>query len=100
MNNLVEFLKYIDESIPEIDLQDANKEGNIIDEEYKKNYFNDGINLHESINNLAFALNRRFRAVTNINYNEKNYRPTFFIPYENESEMDTLRENLQIQKAF
>ena len=100
MNNLVEFLRYIDESIPEIDLQDANKEGNIIDEEYKKNYFNDGINLHESINNLAFALNRRFRAVTNINYNEKNYRPTFFIPYENESEMDTLRENLQIQKAF
>ena len=100
IKDLDDLLDYINLSIPEIDLQDANKEENIIDEEYKKNYFNDGINLYESINTLAIALNRRFRAVTNINYNEKNYRPTFFIPYENESEMDTLRENLQIQKAF
>ena len=98
--NINDLLDYIENSIPEIDLQDANKEENIYDEEYKKNNFNDGINLYESINTLALTLIRRFRSVTNINYNEKNYRPTFFIPYENESEMDTLRENLQLQKAF
>ena len=95
-----ELINYISECIPEIDLQEFNKETTTSDEENRKNYFNDGINLYESIRNLAFSLYRRFRGVTNINYNEKNYPPTFFINYENESEMDTLHENLHIQKAF
>ena len=99
IDSIMELDKYISNCIPEIDPQENKKEDRDM-EENKSNYFNDGINLYESIRNLANILNRRFRAVTNINYNEKNYRPTFFVPYEQESELDTMRENLQIQKAF
>ena len=100
MDNLMELDKYISECIPEIDVQEVINNENTVDEATKKNYFNDGLNLYDSIYNLATILNRRFRLVTNINYNEKNYRPTFFLPYEQESETDTMRENMQIQRAF
>ena len=60
--------------------------------------YNDGLNLYSSLRKLANTLNRRARIVTKTNYNEKKYRPSFFVPYEVESEMDMMRENLQLQK--
>ena len=94
-----ELIEYIDRCIADIDTPEIKKKENI-DEEIDKNYFKDGINLSESIRNLSFALNRRFRIVTKTNYNERQYKPTFFVPYEDENEMDMMRENLQIQKLF
>ena len=102
LDRITDLDKYISECIPELDLQEIKKEADTIDELSKKNYynFNDGLNLYESLRTLAFTLNRRARTVTKVNYNEMKYKPTFFLPYEEESEMDMMRENLQIQKAF
>ena len=102
LDRITDLDKYISECIPELDIQEIKKESDTIDESNKKNnyYFNDGLNLYESLRTLAFTLNRRARAVTKVNYNEMKYKPTFFLPYEEESEMDMMRENLQIQKAF
>lgn len=99
VNDLFKLDQYIHDCIPKLFIQDNNINGNDKNELDKENY-NDGINLYESIQNLAAILNRRFISVTNVNYNEKNYSPSFLIPYENESEVDTMRENLAIQKAF
>ena len=50
--------------------------------------------------NIASILNRRFRTVTNSNYIGDKKLLKFFSSYESESEMDVIKENLQIQKAF
>ena len=99
-DKIMELYDYLNECIPEIDVQENTKEKNNIEEQNKNNYNNDELNLNNSVKNLATILNRRARLVTKTNYNEMRYRPSFFVPYEGESEMDMLRENLQIQKAF
>ena len=102
LDRITDLDKYISECIPDLDMQEIKKESEINDESNKKVYYNynDGLNLYESLRTLAFILNRRAKAVTKVNYNEMKYKPTFFLPYEEESEMDMMRENLQIQKAF
>ena len=103
INMLMDLDLYINECLPETELQTSNSKESSENEINNKNslkYFNDGINLYEAIHNLAFILNRRFRIVTNTNFfGEKKYLK-FFDIYENESEMDMMRENLQLQKAF
>ena len=72
-----------------------------IDKETKvKNYFNDGIQLYEVIRNLMEELQRRAKKVTSTNYNERNFKPTFLNLYEDESEMECMKVNLRLQKAF
>ena len=72
-----------------------------IDKETKiKHYFNDGIQLYEVIRNLMEELQRRAKKVTSTNYNEKLIKPTFLTLYEDESEMECIKSNMRLQKAF
>ena len=96
-DKIMELYDYLNECLPELDYKEDEEN---IDELTIKEKYNDGLNLFSSIRKLASTLNRRARAVTKTNYNETNYRPSFFVPYEGENEMDMMRENLQIQKAF
>ena len=96
-NKILELYDYLNDCIPEFDIKE---EQDNFDESYIKNKYNDGLNLYSSIRNLANTLNRRVRMVTKTNYNEINYHPSFFVPYETENEIDMMEENLQIQKAF
>ena len=70
----------------------------------KKNKFDDGINLYESLNSLFIPLKNRAHFVTKDNYDNKKdeniYVPSFLKPYEKESEMDKMNENLKLQKPF
>ena len=100
---LLDLDEYIEECFPEIDSKTVNSKDNSnieMDNKNKINNFNDGINLYESIQNIASILNRRFRTVTNSNYIGDKKLLKFFSSYESESEMDVIKENLQIQKAF
>ena len=65
-----------------------------------KNYFNDGIQLYEVIRNLMEELQRRAKKVTSTNYNEKLIKPTFLTLYEDESELECIKANMRLQKAF
>ena len=96
-DKILELYEYLKECIPGIDYKESQDN---FDESSIKNKYNDGLNLYTSIRKLTNTLNRRARIVTKTNYNEKKYRPSFFVPYEGESETDMMRENLQIQKAF
>lgn len=96
-NKILELYEYLNDCIPDIEYKESQDN---VDELNIKNKYNDGLNLYSSLRKLANTLNRRARIVTKTNYNEKKYRPSFFVPYEVESEMDMMIENLQIQKAF
>ena len=100
IENIMTLNYYIESCIPDVEENKAKNDEKINNEGNNKNNFNDGINLYEAITNLGIALNRRFRSVTNVNYNESNYKPSFFIHYDNESEIDMMKENIQIQRAF
>ena len=65
-----------------------------------KELFNDGIQLYDSIKNLMEELQRRSKKVTATNYNERPVKPTFLTMYEDESEMECMKANLRLQKAF
>ena len=83
------------------DVEDGTAEVKKMDKETKiKNYFNDGIQLYEVIKNLMEELQRRAKKVTSTNYNERNEKPTFLTMYEDESEMECMKSNLRLQKAF
>ena len=69
-------------------------------EQKRKNYFNDGIQLYEAIRTLMDELHRRAKKVTAIDYNEKQNKPTFLSIYEDESEMECMKSNIRLQKAF
>ena len=99
-NNIKDLNDYIDKCIPNTEENTARNDEKIDQFENKRIYYNDGINLYEAITNLGLTLNRRFRIVTNTNFIESKVKPDFFTPYEGESEIDMLKENLQIQKAF
>ena len=72
-----------------------------MDKEFRlKNYFNDGIQLYDVIKNLMEELQRRAKKVTSTNYNERLIKPTFLDIYEDESEMECIKANLRLQKAF
>ena len=72
-----------------------------LDKEYRlKNYFNDGIQLYDSIQNLMEELQRRAKKVTSTNYNDRDIKPTFLDIYEDESEMECMKANARLQKAF
>ena len=83
------------------DAEDFLGDSKKIDKETKiKNYFNDGIQLYEVIRNLMEELQRRAKKVTSTNYNEKEIKPTFLTLYEDESEMECMKANMRLQKAF
>ena len=83
------------------DVEESSNEGKKIDQETKvKNYYNDGIQLYEVIRNLMEELQRRAKKVTSTNYNETNEKPTFLTMYEDESEIECMKSNLRLQKAF
>ena len=83
------------------DVDDITGDAKKMDKETKiKNYFNDGIQLYEVIRNLMEELQRRAKKVTSTNYNEKAIKPTFLTLYEDESEMECLKANMRLQKAF
>ena len=83
------------------DAEDFVGDSKKIDKETKiKNYFNDGIQLYEVIRNLMEELQRRAKKVTSTNYNEKEIKPTFLTLYEDESEMECMKANMRLQKAF
>ena len=83
------------------DVEDISGDAKKMDKETKiKNYFNDGIQLYEVIKNLMEELQRRAKKVTSTNYNEKVIKPTFLTLYEDESEMECLKANMRLQKAF
>ena len=83
------------------DVEDITGDAKKMDKETKiKNYFNDGMQLYEVIRNLMDELQRRAKKVTSTNYNEKAIKPTFLTLYEDESEMECLKANMRLQKAF
>ena len=83
------------------DVEDFVGDTKKIDKETKiKNYFNDGIQLYEVIRNLMEELQRRAKKVTSTNYNEKEIKPTFLTLYEDENEMECMKANMRLQKAF
>ena len=96
----MDLYSYIKSCTAEIDMDDKltikkDKESR------KKNYFNDEIQLFESIKNLMEELMRRAKKVTSINYNNDNVeRPSFLNKYESESEMECMQANARLQKAF
>ena len=65
-----------------------------------KHYFNDGIQLYEVIKNLMEELQRRAKKVTSIDYNSTHEKPTFLTLYGDESEIECVKSNLRLQKAF
>ena len=69
-------------------------------EQKRKIFFNDGIQLYEAIRTLMDELQRRAKKVTAIDYNEKQNKPTFLSIYEDESEMECMKSNIRLQKAF
>ena len=77
-----------------------NQEGSGGKEFKKKNYFNDKVQLYDAIFNLMDELHRRAKKVTAVDYNSKKFKPTFFTMYEDESEMECMKSNLRLQKAF
>ena len=77
-----------------------NQEGSGGKEFKKKNYFNDKVQLYDAIFNLMDELHRRAKKVTAVDYNSKKFKPTFFTMYEDESEMERMKSNLRLQKAF
>ena len=83
------------------DVEDSGSELKKDDRERKlKTCFNDGIQLYEVIKNLMEELIRRAKKVTSTNYNEKEIKPTFLTMYEDESEMECMKSNMRLQKAF
>ena len=83
------------------DAEEISGDSKKMDKETKiKNYFNDGIQLYEVIRNLMEELQRRAKKVTSTNYNEKIVKPTFLTMYEDESEMECMKANMRLQKAF
>ena len=92
---MLDLEQYIRECIPEIEENEfKNKEIKLKKEE---KYFKDGINLYESIRNLGLTLIRRIR---NVDKNVCNNNKPFFVCFDNKSEIDMIKENLEIQKAF
>ena len=83
------------------DVEDFVGDTKKIDKDTKiKNYFNDGIQLYDVIRNLMEELQRRAKKVTSTNYNEKIIKPTFLTMYEDENEMECMKANMRLQKAF
>ena len=97
IHEIIDMEQYIRECIPELDENEAKNQENKEREEEKKQYFKDGINLYESIRNLGLSLIRRGRLADNNNYNS--IQP-FLVANDHQSEIDMLKENYQIQKAF
>ena len=84
-----------------LDIDEVANDGIKIDRKTRiKNYFNDGIQLYEVINNLMEELQRRAKKVTSVNYNEKEIKPSFLTLYEDENEMECMKSNMRLQKAF
>ena len=121
LNMIKDLDKYIIECINNIEKNSKYNEGNDLYEylnslyiplnsfdfiynKKKKNKFDDGINLYESLNSLFIPLKNRAHFVTKDNYDNKKdeniYVPSFLKPYEKESEMDKMNENLKLQKPF
>ena len=97
IHEIIDMEQYIRECIPELDENEEKNQENKEREEEKKQYFKDGINLYESIRNLGLSLIRRGRLADNNNYNS--IQP-FLVANDHQSEIDMLKENYQIQKAF
>ena len=62
--------------------------------------FDDKVGLYSAIIDLQEELNRRYKKVTSINYNDKVEKPSFLRKYEDENEEDCIEANLRLQKAF
>ena len=77
-----------------------NDSQNVDKETKKKNYFKDGINLFDAIQNLMEELQRRTKKVTSVDYNMAEIKPTFLSMYQDESEAECMKANLRLQKAF
>ena len=83
------------------DADEFTSDGTKIDKDMKrKKIYNDGIQLYDAIHNLMDELQRRAKKVTSIDYNESVVKPTFLTMYEDESEMECMKANLRLQKAF
>ena len=100
----LELFDYIGECTS--DLEEGQKEGDKIENiERKKKIFNDGIQLYEVIYTLMKELQRRAKKVISINKSTKKQSspsstPSFFNMYEDESEMELMKVNIRLQKAF
>ena len=66
----------------------------------KKNIYSDGMQLYEIIHELMEELVRRAKKVTSVNYNNRPVKPTFLTRYDDESEIECMKANIRIQKAF
>ena len=66
----------------------------------RKNIFNDEIHLYECISFLMEELIKISRKVTSIDYNLAKLKPNFFNLYKNESEVDCIKSNNNILRAF
>ena len=97
IHEMIELEQYIMECIPEFDENEVKNQENKEKVEEKKQYVKDGINLYESIRNIGLTLLRRIRRFDNIDCTSS--KP-FFVARNNESEIDIMRDNLQMQKAF
>ena len=75
-------------------------EGGKIEKKKKKNIYSDGMRLYEIIHELMDELSRRAKKVTSVNYNNRPIKPTFLTMYEDESEIECMKANIRIQKAF
>ena len=62
--------------------------------------FDDKAGLYSAIVDLLEELNRRYKKVTSVNYNDKVDKPSFLRNYEDEDEDDCMEANLRLQKAF
>jgi len=86
-----------DEEIHQSDVKSSNTEK---DPKKKQKIFNDGIHLYDSIYGLMEEIMRTVNKVTRVDYNLQEIKPSFFNLYQNESEMECMKSNSVIQKAF
>ena len=101
VKDTMDLYTYIKNCASEVDEANDTKKGDKDKESTIRNYFNDGIQLYEVIKNLMEELQRRSKKVTSVNYNNENVkRPSFLNMYDDESEMECMKSNARLQKAF